>query len=171
MLAVGAISVPARRADDAARGDGASWRAVAGRDFERGFDEGMAPATPVTPGLFATPLAMMSSTTGHDRISAAFALVSSPAAAGPGRVARRAQRCRRRAGRDDRRRRPPIAHCWRAGCRPALHGAVRRSRRSRRCPPGLVDALFGMLNRETEIEQLAAMDALGLMRQTGGHVA
>ena len=33
-------------------------------------------------------------------------------------------------------------------------------------PAGLVDALFMLLNRDTEIEQLAAMDALGRIRQT-----
>ena len=33
-------------------------------------------------------------------------------------------------------------------------------------PAGLVDALFALLNRDSEVEQLAAMDALGRMRQT-----
>jgi hypothetical protein len=31
-------------------------------------------------------------------------------------------------------------------------------------PSGLVDALFALLNRDGEVDQLAAMDALGLMR-------
>src|SRR5687767_8672182 len=44
-----------------------------GGNFQRGFDEGMAPATPVTPGSFATPLAMMASTVGSDRLNAAYA--------------------------------------------------------------------------------------------------
>src|SRR5687768_6986826 len=44
-----------------------------GGNFQHGFDEGMAPATPVTPGSFAMPLAIMSSTIGNDRINASYA--------------------------------------------------------------------------------------------------
>ena len=55
-----------------------------GGSFERAFDEGMAPATPVTPGSFATPLAMLSSTTGTIALPPRMPLASWPAApAGP----------------------------------------------------------------------------------------
>ena len=40
-----------------------------------------------------------------------------------------------------------------------------RRRSSAVTTPGLADALFALFNRSNEIEQLAAMDALGLMRQ------
>jgi HEAT repeat protein len=32
-------------------------------------------------------------------------------------------------------------------------------------PPGLADGLFALLNQSSEVEQLAAMDALGLIRE------
>jgi hypothetical protein len=38
-------------------------------------------------------------------------------------------------------------------------------------PDGLVEAVFAMWNRDQEVEQLAAMDALGLMRQTSAVTA
>jgi hypothetical protein len=136
-----------------------------GGNFERGFDEGMAPATPVTPGSFATPLAIMSSTTGNDRISAAFAFGILA-----GRAGRAASRQELNAagatlvemiGAADRRSR--IAGARVAG---RLFTVPFDARVFTPVPAGLVDALFAMLNRDTEIEQLAAMDALGLMRHT-----
>src|SRR5690349_13799657 len=41
--------------------------------FDVAFDEQLSPAVPVTPGSFATPLAILSSATGSDRIAAAYA--------------------------------------------------------------------------------------------------
>lgn len=38
-------------------------------------------------------------------------------------------------------------------------------------PNGVLDALFGLLNQDNEIEQLAAMDALGLMRASSAVVS
>jgi hypothetical protein len=38
-------------------------------------------------------------------------------------------------------------------------------------PPGLADGLFALLNRPNELEQLAAMDALGLIRETAAVTA
>jgi hypothetical protein len=137
-----------------------------GGNFERGFDERMAPATPVTPGAFATPLAMMSSTSGNDRIAAAFAFGILAGRAGRGAS-------------------PEELNAGGATLVQMLGAADRRSRIVGArvagrvftvpfdakvytpIPAGLVEALFAMLNGGTEIEQLAAMDALGLMRQTG----
>ena len=134
-------------------------------DFERGFDERMAPATPVTPGSFATPLAMMTSTTGGDRIAAAFAF-----AILAGRAGRAASQPELNAagvalvamlGAGDRRSR--IAGARVAG---RIFTVPFDARVFTPVPGGLVDALYALLNRETDREQLSAMDALGLMRQT-----
>ena len=136
-----------------------------GGSFERAFDEGVAPATPVTPGSLATPLAMLSSTTGPDRIAAAFAF--GILAGGAGRAASPEELNAAGAalvemlGAADRRSRV-------AGARVAgrIFTVPFDARVFTPLPAGLVDALFALLNRDTEIEQLAAMDALGRMRQT-----
>jgi hypothetical protein len=136
-----------------------------GGNFERAFDEGRAPTKPVTPGSFATPLAMMSSATGNDRIAAAFAfgILAGPAgratspeelnAAGTTLVAMIA-------GAD---RRSRIAGARVAG---RVFTVPFDAKVYTPVPAGLVDALFAMLNGGNESEQLAAMDALGRMRQT-----
>jgi hypothetical protein len=132
--------------------------------FERGFDEGMAPATAVTPGSFATPLAMMTSTGGNDRIAAAFAFGILA-----GRAGRAASQPELNAaggalvamlGAADRRSR--IAGARVAG---RIFTVPFDARVFTPVPAGLVDALYALLNRENELEQLAAMDALGVMRQ------
>ena len=134
-------------------------------NFERGFDERMAPATPVTPGSFATPLAVMTSTTGGDRIAAAFAFGILA-----GRAGRAASQPELNAagaalvtmiGAADRRSR--IAGARVAG---RIFTVPFDARVFTPVPAGLVDALYVLLNRESDLEQLAAMDALGLMRQT-----
>jgi hypothetical protein len=136
-----------------------------GGSFERAFDEGMAPATPVTPGSLATPLAMLSSTTGSDRIAAAFAFGILA-----GRAGRAASSQELNAagaalvemlGAADRRAR--IASARVSG---RVFTVPFDARVFTPLPAGLVDALFTLLNRDAEIEQLAAMDALGRIRQT-----
>jgi hypothetical protein len=136
-----------------------------GGSFERAFDEGMAPATPVTPGSFATPLAMLSATTGSDRIAAAFAFGILA-----GRAGRAASSQELNAagaalvdmlGAADRRSR--IAGARVSG---RIFTVPFDARVFTPLPAGLVDALFTLLNRDAEIEQLAAMDALGRIRHT-----
>ena len=137
---------------------------VPGGNYERAFDAGMTPSTPVNPGSFATPLAMMTSTTGADRIQAAFAFGilagHSGRAASPQELAAAGQALARMIATDDRRTRV-------AGARVAgrIYAVPFEARSGRVATPGLVDALFGLVNSAYEIEQLAAMDALGLMRE------
>ena len=130
------------------------------------FDSHNAPTVPVTPGAFATPLAGLTSATGNDRIAAAYtfgilagwsgraASVQEIAAAGQGLTAM--------IGSDDRRSRI-------AGARVAgriFAAPFDRSGMRQAAPAGMVDALFALLNRDHEVDQLAAMDALGLLRET-----
>jgi hypothetical protein len=138
---------------------------VQARRLDVAFDALAAPTIPVTPGSFATPLAILTTGTGADRIDAAFAFGilagRSGRAASPQELAAAAQsfvvmitssdwRTRvagaRVAGR-------VLAAPWEPDApRPAL-------------PPGLLDGLFAMLNQDGDADQLAAMDALGLIRE------
>jgi hypothetical protein len=134
-----------------------------GGSYERAFDEGMRPSTPVNPGSFATPLALMTSTTGGDRIDAAFAfgILAGHAgrAASPQELAAAGQSLAQMIAAEDRRTRI-------AGARVAGRVfAVPFETRPGVTASGLADAVFALFNRPGEIEQLAAMDALGLMRQ------
>jgi hypothetical protein len=135
-----------------------------GGNFERAFDEGMTPSTPVLPGSYATPLAMLSSATGSDRVAAAFAfgILAGRAgrAASPQELHAAGQALVVMLGGADRRARVAAARV--AG---RIYTLPFDARTAAALPPGLVDALFGLFNRDQEIEQLAAMDALGLMRQ------
>jgi hypothetical protein len=135
-----------------------------GDDFERAFDAGMTPSTPVTPGSFATPLAMMTTAEGNDRIGAAFAFGilagRSGRAASPPELQAAGRALVAMIGADDRRSR--IAGARVAG---RIFAVPFDARVATVLPPGLVDAMFTLLNRDQETEQLAAMDALGLMRQ------
>ncbi len=136
-----------------------------GGSFERAFDDGMAPSSPVAPGSLATPLGLMTSTTGHDRNTAAFAFgilagrggraasLEELVAAGHALV--------QMVGDPDRRAR--IAGARVAG---RVFAVPFDARTAINIPPGLTDGLFTLFNRDTEIEQLAAMDALGLTRTT-----
>lgn len=135
------------------------------RDFERGFDEGMAPAVPVTAGSFATPLAVMTSGSGGERIAAAFAFGilagRSGRAASPAELTAAGQALVQMIASDDRRAR--VAGARVAGRVFAVPFDAKAAAPA--APGGLPDALFLQLNRAGEIDQLAAMDALGLMRQ------
>jgi hypothetical protein len=166
LLAVAAIGVPAASGQallvDVMARHGVQ---LPGGSFERAFDEGVTPATPVTPGSVATPLAMMSSTTGSDRIAAAFAfgILAGRAgrAASPEELNAAGASLIQMLGAADRRSR--IAGARVAG---RIFTVLFDARVFTPVPAGLVDALFALLNRDTEVEQLAAMDALGRMRQT-----
>lgn len=135
-----------------------------GGSYERAFDEGMRPSTPVNPGSFATPLAMMTSTTGGDRINAAFAFGilagHSGRAAAPQELAAAGQALAEMIASADRRTR--IAGARVAG---RIYAVPFEAPARDVTTPGLAEALFALFNSASEIEQLAAMDALGLMRQ------
>jgi hypothetical protein len=136
-----------------------------GGNLERAFDEGMTPSTPVTPGSFATPLAILTSSTGSDRVAAAFAF--GILAGRSGRAASAAElnaaglALVQMIGGDDRRSRL-------AGARVAgrIFALPFDARAAVPLPAGLVEALFVMWNRDHEVDQLAAMDALGLLRHS-----
>ena len=131
--------------------------------FERAFDEGMTPSTAVTPGSFATPLAMMSSTTGNDRNAAAFAFGILAGRGGRAATSQElmaaGQSLIQMMGDPDRRARV-------AGARVAgrVFAVPFDAKVAVPLPPGLIDALFTLLNRDGEVDQLVAMDALGLTR-------
>ena len=134
-----------------------------GGNFERAFDEGMTPAIPVTPGSFATPLAVLTSATGSDRNSAAYAFAilagRGGRAASPQELSAAGQALVQMIGDADRRTR--IAGARVAG---RVFALPFDARTAMVLPVGLIDALFVQLNRDSEIDQLVAMDALGLTR-------
>lgn len=134
-----------------------------GGSFERAFDEGMTPSTPVTPGSLATPLALLTSGIGADRIAAAYAFGilagRSGRAASSQEVAAAGLALVQMIGDADRRTR--IAGARVAG---RVFALPFDARTAMVLPPGLIDALFAQLNRDHEIDQLVAMDALGLTR-------
>jgi hypothetical protein len=139
---------------------------VPGGSYERAFDAGMRPSMPVNPGSFATPLGLMTSATGGDRIDAAFAFGilagRSGLAASPQELAAAGQSLVVMIGADDRRTRIAGARVagrlFAAPWGPDAPWPVR--------PAGLREALFALLNQDSEIDQLAAMDALGFIRET-----
>ena len=140
--------------------------ALPGNSFEAAFDAGMVPTVPVTPGSLATPLAMLSVATGTERVSAAYAFGilagRSARAASAAELAAAGQALLRMIASADRRSR--IAGARVAGRVLAASFDPRGVRPV--VPAGMTDSLFALLNRPSEIEQLAAMDALGLMRET-----
>lgn len=144
---------------------------VPGQNLEAAFDDGVAPTAPLTPGAFATPVGMLEVETGRDRVAAAYAfgILAGRSARGASleELAVVAQALRQMIVADDRRTR--IAGARVAGRVLAASfdsGGVRP-----RVPPGLVDGLYVLLNRSDEWEQLAAMDALGSLRETSAVTA
>jgi hypothetical protein len=172
-LAFAVTSVPAASAQSMLAEVMARHGVVApGGNFERAFDEGMTPSAAVTPGSLATPLALMTSTTGPDRNNAAYAFGILAGRGGQAsssqELAAAGQALVRMIGDADRRAR--IAGARVAGRvfalpfdAPALNSEARRGL-GEGGRSGLIDALFAQLNRDSEIDQLVAMDALGLMR-------
>jgi hypothetical protein len=139
--------------------------AVKDGGIDAAFDALAAPTVPVTPASFATPLAVLASGDGHERIAGAYAFGilagRSGRAASPQELAAAGQSLVAMIGSGDRRARIAGARVSgrlfaappeRAGARPPV-------------PPGTVEALFALLNQDNQIEQLAAMDALGLLRE------
>jgi len=142
-----------------------------GNSVEAGFDTGLEPTIPVRPGSLATPLAMLSVATGADRVAAAYAFGilagrSGRAASAP-ELGAAVQALVQMLGSDDRRSR--IAAARVAGRVLAASFDPRGVRPP--VPAVLTDGLFALLNRPSEIEQLAAMDALGLLRETNAVAA
>ena len=134
--------------------------------LDAAFDSYAAPTVPANPGSFAAPLAMLTATVGADRIDAAYAFGIlagwSGRAASPQESLAAGRAFIAMMGSDDWRSRVAGARVSgrvfgvlddRAGIRPPV-------------PAGMSAAVFELLNRDREIEQLAAMDALGLLRES-----
>jgi hypothetical protein len=138
---------------------------VPDRDIERAFDAGVSPAVAVTPGAFATPLALLVGG-GRERIDAAYAFGilagRSGRAASHEELNAAGQVLVAMIASDDRRTR--IAGARVAGR--VFAAPLEPSLGAPALPTGLADALFVLLNRASETDQLVAMDALGLVRHT-----
>ena len=134
------------------------------RGFEGAFDDNEEPLLEPTAGSFAAPLAMLTTSTGADRIAAAFALGvlagrSAPDVA-PGELSAAGQALLQMMVSSDRKTR--IVGARVAGRVFAVPFDVRSSAA---LPQGTIDALYQMWNSENDTEQLAAMDALGQLRE------
>lgn len=138
---------------------------IKGANFDQAFDAGLTPTVPVTPGSFAAPLALLTTALGSDRIAGAytFAILAGHGgrAASLPELTSAGESIVMMINSGDRRLsvagarvagRLFAAPFDRSGVRPLV-------------PAGLVDAVFALLNEDGEIEQLAAMDALGFLRE------
>jgi hypothetical protein len=130
------------------------------------FDAHLAPTVAVSAGSFATPLAILTTAVGPDRIDAAYAFGilagRSGRSASPQELSAAGQALVLMMNSGDRRTR--IAGARVAG---RVFAAPTDRSGTRPAPPsGTTDALFALLNEEGEPEQLAAMDAFGLLRET-----
>jgi hypothetical protein len=130
------------------------------------FDAHATPAVPVTPGSLAMPLAVLTATDGSERIAGAYAFGIlagySGRAASPQELAAAGQALLLMTASDDRASR--IAGARVAGR--VFAAPFDRSAPRPAVPVGMTAALFALLNLDREVDQLAAMDALGLMRET-----
>ena len=139
---------------------------IQNRDFQRAFDEGMAPSGPLSPGAFATPLGLMTGGNAAERINAAYAfgILAGRSGRGPAPLAELAaagQTLVVMLSSEDRRTRIAAARVIGRVFAPPLDTSTPKPA----IPAGAIDALFTMLNRDADVEQLAAMDALGLLRE------
>jgi hypothetical protein len=129
------------------------------------FDAHLGPTVPVTPGSFATPLAVLSSTTGVEQIEGAYAFGilagRSGRAASTQELNAAGQSLIQMMHSEDRRSR--IAGARVAGR--VFAAPVDQSATGPAVVAGMTAAVFAMLNQDDEFEQLAAMDALGLLRE------
>lgn len=139
--------------------------------FDTAFDGFVTPSVPVTPGSFAAPLALLTSATGSDRVDGAYAFGILAGRGGrgasPEELNAAGQALIVMMQSEDRRTRV-------AGARVAgriFAAPFDKSGIGSLAPAGTAEALFALLNQDNEIEQLAAMDALGLMRETSAVVA
>jgi hypothetical protein len=141
--------------------------AVKAGEIESAFDALAAPTVAVTPGAFAGPLALlaMPDTRPAARVEAAYAFAILAGrfgrAASEQELAAAGQALVGMVGSADRRSR--IAGARVAGRLFAV--PLDRAAAASKPPLGLIDGLFALLNQEHEIEQLAAMDAIGLLRE------
>ena len=135
--------------------------------LDAAFDAYALPAVPVTPGAFATPLAILTSGAGNERIDGAYAFGilagRSGRAASPQELAAAGQALVHMIGAADRRSR--IAGARVAGRLFAV--SFDPAEAPPLPPPGLIDALYILLNMDDEVDQLVAMDALGQLREVG----
>ena len=164
-LALCAIGVPASAQTNLVDLLGRHGVEVRAGKLDAAFDAHVGPTVPVTPGSFATPLAVLTSTTGLEQIDGAYAFGilagRSGRAASPQEVNAAGQALIQMIHSEDRRSR--IAGARVAGRIFAMPLDQAASRPG--APQGMADAIFGMLNSDDEYEQLAAMDALGLLRE------
>lgn len=135
-----------------------------GKSFEAAFDAGLAPTVPVTAGAFATPLAMLAVATGGERVAAAYAFGilagRSAVSASPAELAAASQALVQMIGSGDRKSRIAGARVAGRVLAASFHPGGARPP----VPTNLSEGLFALLNQPNELEQLAAMDALGLIR-------
>lgn len=133
--------------------------------FDAPFDAYAAPTVPVTPGSFAMPLALLTTTIGREQIDAAYAFGilagRSGLAASPQELAAAGQALVAMIGSEDRRSRIVGARVsGRMFAAPMDQSGV-----APRLPPGMLDGLFALFNQDDQVEILVAMDALGLLRE------
>ena len=134
--------------------------------FDAAFDAHVTPAVPVTAGSFATPLAVLTVGEGNERVAGAYAfgILAGPSGRGASvqELAAAGQSLLLMIGSDDRTTRV-------AGARVAgriFAAPFDRAHAKPVVPAGMIAALFALLNQDRDIDQLAAMDALGLLRET-----
>jgi hypothetical protein len=132
--------------------------------FEGAFDEERAPAAALAPGALATPLALLAAGSPKEQIAAAytFGILAgrSPQGVTGEELGLAARQLIQMIGASDRRARIAGARvAGRVFTVPFDRAADQAVR-----PIGLVEALFTLLNRPDEYDQLAAMDALGRVR-------
>jgi len=140
---------------------------VKGGNLEAAFDAHAGPTVPLTPGAFATPIAILTTSGAResDRADAAFAFAilagRSGRAASPQELAAAGQALVVMIASSDRRARITGARVSgrlfaapfdKSGVRPVV-------------PAGTTEGLYALLNRDSQVEQLAAMDAIGLLRE------
>jgi len=143
---------------------------LSSRGFEGAFDDHEETLLEPTAGSFAAPLAMLTASTGADRIAAAFAFGvlagrSAPEVA-PGELAAAGQALLQMMVSQDRRSRIVGARVAARVFAPPFE-----SRTPAAVPQGTIDALYQMWNSSNDTEQLAAMDALGQLRERGSLTA
>ena len=148
---------------------------LSSRGFEGAFDDNEETLLEPTPGSFAAPLAMLATSTGGDRIAAAYAFGilagrSAPDVA-PGELAAAGQALLQMIGSQDRKTRIVGARVagrvFAVPFEAKAASATASAGQAATVPPGMVEALFQMWNSSNDTEQLAAMDALGQLRERG----
>lgn len=134
------------------------------RGFEGAFDDNEEPLLEPTAGSFAAPLAMLTTSTGGDRIAAAFAFGvlagrSAPDVA-PGELTAAGQALLQMMASQDRKNRVVGARVL-----GRVFAMPFDARAAAAVPQGTIEALYQLWNGDNDTEQLAAMDALGQLRE------